>query len=533
MAGNQITLTFAGDSAAAEKAMARVTAAATSMGSGVGSAGDDMLRAGRDAGALDGSLGKVVGTSGSVADAFDQVGGSISSVNDFMHRGDRLAAEQARALLGVKQAGADAAQAIGDLEQAQNDLNQSFTDAKQAVQDSKQAVLDAGQAAIDAQAATLDAEEAQNRYNEAVSRYGSGSSEARRASNELAQANADLAQANADLEQSNIDAEQASNDVTQAHTDTGQAARDMEQATISAKAAQLDLAEAQKAAKPATGIVKFGKDMEAFTPLIMSAVGVLSLLQLANDAVSLSAIRSAAATAVSKVAMGASAIATGVWTAAQWLLNVALSANPIGLIILAIAALVGAVILIATKTTWFQTAWEYSWNAIKATFQFAVDWIVGGYSMAWNAGKAMIGWVSNIPGMLRSAFGSLAGIISAPFRAGFNAVSNAWNNTVGRLSWSVPGWVPGMGGNSISAPRLPTFHTGGTVPGVPGSEMLAVLQAGERVLPSSRANGSGGDVRLVLSSDGGSAADLVLALLRDAVGIRGGDVQLAAGGSAL
>ncbi|MFE6846572.1 transglycosylase SLT domain-containing protein [Streptomyces sp. NPDC057686] len=43
-----------------------------------------------------------------------------------------------------------------------------------------------------------------------------------------------------------------------------------------------------------------------------------------------------------------------------------LAANPIVLVIAAIVALVAAVVLIATKTTWFQTAWKYTWNAIKA-----------------------------------------------------------------------------------------------------------------------------------------------------------------------
>ena len=52
-------------------------------------------------------------------------------------------------------------------------------------------------------------------------------------------------------------------------------------------------------------------------------------------------------------------------TVAQEELDVAMDANPIGLIVLAIGALVTAVILIATKTTWFQTIWKYAWQGIK------------------------------------------------------------------------------------------------------------------------------------------------------------------------
>jgi len=71
------------------------------------------------------------------------------------------------------------------------------------------------------------------------------------------------------------------------------------------------------------------------------------------------------------ISQKAVAVWTGIVTAAQWLWNAAMTANPIGIIIVAIAALVGAIIWIATKTTWFQTAWKYAWNAIKAAGEWA------------------------------------------------------------------------------------------------------------------------------------------------------------------
>jgi len=57
--------------------------------------------------------------------------------------------------------------------------------------------------------------------------------------------------------------------------------------------------------------------------------------------------------------------ATGLMTAAMVEFDIAMDANPIGLISLAIMALIVVVGLIASKTTWFQTAWEYSWHAIQ------------------------------------------------------------------------------------------------------------------------------------------------------------------------
>lgn len=69
--------------------------------------------------------------------------------------------------------------------------------------------------------------------------------------------------------------------------------------------------------------------------------------------------------------------ATKVWTGIQWLLNVALSANPIGLIIIAIAALIAIIVLIATKTDWFQRLWNAAWGGIKAGAKAVSDWVTG------------------------------------------------------------------------------------------------------------------------------------------------------------
>ncbi|MGN1299966.1 MAG: hypothetical protein ACI4VC_01275, partial [Clostridia bacterium] len=38
-----------------------------------------------------------------------------------------------------------------------------------------------------------------------------------------------------------------------------------------------------------------------------------------------------------------------------------------------------------------------------------------------------------------------------------------WNNTVGKISFEVPDWIPGMGGKGFSVPKIPEFATGGIV----------------------------------------------------------------------
>lgn len=46
-------------------------------------------------------------------------------------------------------------------------------------------------------------------------------------------------------------------------------------------------------------------------------------------------------------------------------LTIAWGLSPIGVIVTAIVALIAVVVVIATKTTWFQTIWSYTWAAIK------------------------------------------------------------------------------------------------------------------------------------------------------------------------
>jgi hypothetical protein len=214
------------------------------------------------------------------------------------------------------------------------------------------------------------------------------------------------------------------------------------------------------------------------------------------------------ASAAQAVQQKAIAAGTKIWAGVQWLLNAAMAANPVVLITLAIIALVAIIVLIATKTTWFQDIWNAAWGGIKA------------------AAKAVWDWMSNTlwPG-IKGVFTGIADAIKGAFRAAFNFVASAWNNTVGRLSWTVPGWIPGLGGHTFAAPRLPQFHTGGIVSGAMGSETLAVLQAGERVTPA----GGGGTAQTVTLRVVGNDRALVELIKRLVVVEGGGNVQAAFG----
>jgi hypothetical protein len=200
---------------------------------------------------------------------------------------------------------------------------------------------------------------------------------------------------------------------------------------------------------------------------------------------------------------------------AQLGLNFAFLTSPLTWIILGIVALIAVIVLIATKTDWFSKAWRASWNFIKNAASSAWNWIKNAASNAWE-------FLRGIPGKIGSAFGRVASLISSPFRSAFNMVARAWNNTVGRLSFTFPSWIPGIGGNSISVPQLPTFHAGGVIPGVRGEAVPFLGLAGERV---SGPAGSGGSGEQWIRVDLGELGEALLEPIAKAVSRKGGRVS--------
>jgi len=85
-------------------------------------------------------------------------------------------------------------------------------------------------------------------------------------------------------------------------------------------------------------------------------------------------VRTTAAWVAQKSVLVASRVATGAYTAAQWLLNAALNANPISLIVVAIAALVAALVLAYNKSETFRGIVEAAWSGIQSVIGVVVDW---------------------------------------------------------------------------------------------------------------------------------------------------------------
>lgn len=74
-----------------------------------------------------------------------------------------------------------------------------------------------------------------------------------------------------------------------------------------------------------------------------------------------------------KVVTGIATLVTGAWTAAQWLLNVALTANPVGLIIAGVVALIAVIAFLILKIDGWGNAWTHTVNGAKLIFKAFVE----------------------------------------------------------------------------------------------------------------------------------------------------------------
>lgn len=122
------------------------------------------------------------------------------------------------------------------------------------------------------------------------------------------------------------------------------------------------------------------------------------------------------------------------------------------------------------------------WNTIKQPFvdgaSAAMDWIANLLTAVWE-----------IPGKVYDFMVGVADALTGPFESAFNSIKALWNDTVGGFGFSVPGWVPGVGGKKFEIPRM---ASGGIVT----RPTIALLgEAGaEAIVPLDRAGGLGGNV---------------------------------------
>lgn len=250
------------------------------------------------------------------------------------------------------------------------------------------------------------------------------------------------------------------------------------------------------------------------------------------------------------VIIGGIVLVTKVWTAVQTALNIAMMANPIGLIILAIIALVGIFVLAWNHSETFRNivtgAWQWVWDKVRAVGAWFSGtlwpWIqrvwsgIGSGAVALknkivSAWSRVMSFLGSVPRRITSLGSRMWEGIKGGFRSAINWIIGRWNG----LRFSIPRIdIPGVGtigGGVVQVPQIPYLARGGiiergglAVVGERGPELVA-LGRGAQVSPL---RGGPQDVRIVLDATGADAE--LLRLLRKLVRVEGrGDVQTAFG----
>ena len=227
----------------------------------------------------------------------------------------------------------------------------------------------------------------------------------------------------------------------------------------------------------------------------------------------------------------------GLWTAAQWLLNAALTANPIGLVVVGIGLLIGAIILLVqnwdTVVAWITQVWggfigwitaglnafvgwwngiwaqvgafiAAVWNTIVATVRGVWNgfwgWVVGavgGFLGWWNGIWKAVGdtWNNIWSGMGSFVQGIWSGIIGG-IRGYINTLIGLINGIINGVNVLIGGAGAIIGVN-LKIPNIPKLAQGGIVSASAGGTLAVIGEGGrdEAVIPLPddwRQNGFGG-----------------------------------------
>ena len=159
--------------------------------------------------------------------------------------------------------------------------------------------------------------------------------------------------------------------------------------------------------------------------------------------------------------------------------NLAMALNPFSAIIIGVVAVGAAVVLAYKKFEGFRNVVDAVFDGIKVGFDFVVSY-----------------------------FKTLLTI----YKTIFNGIASLWNNSIGKLSFKFPSFVPGLGGKGFEVPNIPMLADGGIV----NKATLAIIgESGpEAVVPLSRAGefGMGGGNNVTINVQGGDPNAVVSAL---------------------
>ncbi len=169
------------------------------------------------------------------------------------------------------------------------------------------------------------------------------------------------------------------------------------------------------------GISTFCDALSTAMDLASGAISVIEALSPVIGAVAGAIITYKGAVLLWNAAETAKNVVMGISTAAQWALNVAMTANPIGIVIVAIGALVVAFIVLWNKSEGFRNFWINLWEKVKAIVTSAWEGIKAGFEKIKNGISAVKEKVSTMWNGVKEKTSELWGGVK-------NVVSEKLNN---------------------------------------------------------------------------------------------------------
>jgi phage-related protein len=137
-----------------------------------------------------------------------------------------------------------------------------------------------------------------------------------------------------------------------------------------------------------------------------------------------------AAAVAHRVTTVASTIATNAQAAAQWALNAAMNANPVMLVVAAVAALVAVIVIAYKNSETFRDIVDAIGRTLANVFMAAVDGVRDALGRLADIIGAVAGWFRDLPGRIVEGIGDLGRTI--------------WNAIVSGLEWVRDTALPGI-----------------------------------------------------------------------------------------
>jgi phage-related protein len=208
-------------------------------------------------------------------------------------------------------------------------------------------------------------------------------------------------------------------------------------------------------------------DFKDNLPAVGVAIGGVTAAMIAFKVAALSA----------KLAEEGLTIATKLQAVAQGLLNAVMNANPIGLVILAITALITIFMVLWNKCEWFRNFWIGLWDKIKSAASAVADWLPQAFSRAVDGIKNVFSGIGDFFGGLwdkikerfstvgtkigeaiGGAFKKAINSVIATVEKGINFIPNSINKMLGAINK-----LPGVNISPIQTVSLPRLAKGGVV----------------------------------------------------------------------